>query len=144
VVGTDEAFFEDEREKQKLLDLYNEKAGILDGDTDSDVDLASYAFQIWKNATDKYPDLQKTIPELPQVIYSTRAQKKTEKRPSGVLVYLRTAEGNDWLVEYEKSKDPWFYVSCGSGWFHYEGSWTTKLEQAGIPFTLCSEIAEPA
>ena len=43
----------------------------------------------------------------------------------------KTAEGNDWLVEYEKSKDPWFYVSCGSGWFHYEGSWTTKLE---IPF----------
>jgi pyruvate,water dikinase len=43
----------------------------------------------------------------------------------------KTAEGNTWLVEYEKSKDPWFYVSCGSGWFHYEGSWLTKPE---IPF----------
>src|SRR5207244_5920620 len=28
VLGTDEAFFEDERERQKLLDLYHEKAGI--------------------------------------------------------------------------------------------------------------------
>jgi len=43
----------------------------------------------------------------------------------------KTAEGNDWLVEFEKSKDPWFYVSCGSGWFHHEGSWLTKPE---IPF----------
>ena len=31
VVGTDEAFFEDEQERQELLGLYNEKAGILDG-----------------------------------------------------------------------------------------------------------------
>ena len=98
VVGTDEAFFEDEREKQKLLDLYHEKAGILDGDTDSDVDLASYAFQIWKNATDKFPELQKSIPELPPVVYSTRAHEVTEKKPAGVLVYLRTAEGNDALA----------------------------------------------
>jgi hypothetical protein len=34
VVGTDEAFFEDEKEKKKLLDLYHEKAGILDDDDD--------------------------------------------------------------------------------------------------------------
>src|SRR5205085_6207794 len=37
VVGTDEAFFEDEKERKKLLDLYNEKAGILDGDADTEV-----------------------------------------------------------------------------------------------------------
>ena len=46
VVGTDEAFFEDDRDDQAILDLYNEKAGILDGDADSEVDLASYAYQI--------------------------------------------------------------------------------------------------
>jgi len=98
VVGTDEAFFEDEREKQKLLDLYHEKAGILDGDMDSDVDLASYAYQIWKNATDRFPELQKSIPELPSVVYSTIAHEATDKKPSGVLVYIRTAEGNDALT----------------------------------------------
>jgi hypothetical protein len=103
VVGTDEAFFEDEREKQKLLDLYHEKAGILDGDADTEVDLASYAYQIWKNATDRDAELQKTIPELPAVVYSTRPHQPTEKKPEGVLVYLRTAEGNDALAWVDKA-----------------------------------------
>jgi superfamily II DNA or RNA helicase len=103
VVGTDEAFFEDEREKQKLLDLYHEKAGILDGDAETEVDLASYAYQIWKNATDRFPELQKTIPEMPPVVFSTRSYQATEKKPHGVLVYLRTAEGNDALAWVDKA-----------------------------------------
>jgi superfamily II DNA or RNA helicase len=103
VVGTDEAFFEDERERQKLLDLYHEKAGILDGDAETEVDLASYAYQIWKNAIDRFPDLQKTIPALPPVVYSTRPHAATEKRPQGVLVYLRTAQGNDALAWVDKN-----------------------------------------
>jgi len=103
VVGTDEAFFEDEREKQTLLDLYNEKAGILDGDADADVDLASYAYQIWKNAIDRQPELQKTIPALPPVVYSTRPHQATDQAPHGVLVYLRTAEGNDALTWMDPS-----------------------------------------
>jgi len=98
VVGTDEAFFEDERERQKLLDLYHEKAGILDGDGETEVDLASYAYQIWKNAIDRFPELQNTIPRLPPVVFSTRSHEPTDKKPHGVLVYLRTAEGNDALA----------------------------------------------
>ncbi len=102
VVGTDEAFFEDERERQKLFDLYHEKSGILDGDAESEVDLASYAYQIWKNAIDRFPDLQKTIPALPPVVFSTRAHEATDGKPHGVLVYLRTAEGNDALAWVDK------------------------------------------
>jgi len=98
VVGTDEAFFEDDRNDQAVLDLYNEKAGILDGDADTEVDLASYAYQIWKNAITAEPSLQKVIPDLQPVIYSTRAHESTEKQPEGVLVYLRTSEGNDALA----------------------------------------------
>jgi Helicase conserved C-terminal domain len=75
VVGTDEAFFEDELDAQTLLNLYNEKAGILDGDADTEVDLASYAYQIWKNAIDGDPILQQIIPGLPSVIYSTRVHQ---------------------------------------------------------------------
>ncbi|CDH47230.1 helicase-related protein [Candidatus Contendibacter odensensis] len=97
VVGTDEAFFEDEREKRKLLDLYHEKAGILDDDADAEVDLISYAYQIWKNAIDRFPALQKTISELPAVVYSTQPHVATKNKPYGVLVYLRTATGNDLL-----------------------------------------------
>ena len=98
VVGTDEAFFEDEREKQKLVELYDEKAGILDGDADSEVDLASYAYQIWKNAIDRDPALQKIIPDLPPVVYASRTHQATRNQPHGVLVYLRTTDGNDALT----------------------------------------------
>jgi superfamily II DNA or RNA helicase len=103
VVGTDEAFFEDERERQKLLDLYHEKSGILDGDAETEVDLASYAYQIWKNAIDRFPELQKIIPEMPPVVFSTRSYQATEKKPHGVLVYLRTAEGNDALAWVDRA-----------------------------------------
>jgi SNF2 family DNA or RNA helicase len=98
VVGTDEAFFEDDRNDHVVVDLYNEKAGLLDGDVDSEVDLASYAYQIWKNAITRDRSLQKTIPDLPPVAFSTRAHMPTEKAPDGVLVYMKTAEDNDSLV----------------------------------------------
>jgi hypothetical protein len=103
VVGTDEAFFEDEDERQELIDLYNEKAGILDGDADNEVDLASYAYQIWKNAIDANPTLQKAIPELPSVVYSTKAYEPQDGRPDGALVYLRTSQGNDALAWVDKN-----------------------------------------
>ena len=102
VVGTDEAFFEDEGESEKLVDLYNEKSGILDGEADTDVDLASYAYQIWKNAIDADPALQKVIPALPSVVFSTKAYTPQPDRPNGALVYLRTAQGNDALAWVDK------------------------------------------
>ena len=98
VVGTDEAFFEDEKERQKLFDLYHEKAGSLDGEAESEVDLASYAYQIWKNAVDRDPGLAQAIPALPSVVFSSRQHQAGERKPHGVLVYLRTAEGNDALA----------------------------------------------
>jgi pyruvate,water dikinase len=65
---------------------------------------------------------------------------KSDDSPQDKIQALKkTAEGNTWLVEYEKSKDPWFYVSCGSGWFHYEGSWLTKPE---IPFGYLKSYIE--
>lgn len=102
VVGTDEAFFEDEGESEKLVDLYNEKSGILDGEADTDVDLASYAYQIWKNAIDADPALQKVITALPSVVFSTKAYTPQPDRPNGALVYLRTAQGNDALAWVDK------------------------------------------
>lgn len=98
VVGTDETFFEDEMDEQTVLDLYHEKAGIFDGDEDSEVDLTSEAYQIWKNATDADPSLKKAIESLPPVVYSTRAHAPIPTQPEGVLLYLKTAEGNDSLA----------------------------------------------
>jgi superfamily II DNA or RNA helicase len=106
VVGTDEAFFEDDRNDQGIRDLFTEKAGILDGDADTEVDLGSYAFQIWKNAIDRDPPLQKTIPGMPNVVYSTKPHLPGPEQPEGVLVYVRTAEGNDALAWVDKQGSP--------------------------------------
>ena len=99
VVGTDEAFFEgDGGDNKTVIDLYHEKSGVLDGDADGEVDLASYAYQIWKNAITAEPGLQKTIPDLAPVVYSAKAHAALPGEPPGVLVYTRTPEGNDALV----------------------------------------------
>lgn len=98
VVGSDETFFEDDESSGFLQDLFTEKAGLLDGDADTEVDLASQAYQIWKNAITTNPMLQKTIPNLPAVVYSTKEHHATETSPAGVLLYMRTAEGNDALA----------------------------------------------
>lgn len=101
VVGTDEAFFEDDS-TQVILDLYNEKSGMLDGDEDTEVDLTSEAFQIWKKATDDNPGLKKTIEEMSNVVYSTRAHIGQPIQPNGVLLYMKTTEGNDSLVYVDR------------------------------------------
>ena len=41
--------------------------------------------------------------DLPDVVYSTRARKGTERDPDGVLVYLRTAADNDTLMRLDAS-----------------------------------------
>lgn len=98
VVGADEMFFEDQSDSSVLRDLFTEKAGILDGDEDTEVDLASYAYQIWKNSIEQNPDLEKIIPAMPSVVYSTRPHTPRPGHPEGALVYLRTAEGTDALA----------------------------------------------
>lgn len=101
VVGTDETFFEDDS-KKVILDLYNEKSGILDGEEDTEVDLTSEAFQIWKKATDNNPALKKKIAEMPNVVYSTRNHHPKPVQPEGVLLYMKTTEGNDSLIYVDK------------------------------------------
>lgn len=108
VVGTDEAFFEDDRNDQAIRNLFTEKAGIMDGEADTEVDLASYAYQIWKNAITNDPSLRKTVESLPGVVYSTKQLDKPNGIAStpGVLAYMRTANDNDalvWMNEHGES-----------------------------------------
>jgi hypothetical protein len=107
VVGTDETFFEDEKYDTVIRDLFTEKSGILDDPADDEVDLASLAYQIWKNACDTDPSLRKTIPDLPGVVFSTKSMSAVPAKlvaadgpqpASGVMVYVRTADGNDALA----------------------------------------------
>lgn len=121
VVGTDEAFFEDDHNDQAIRDLFTEKAGILDGDVDTEVDLASYAYQIWKNAVTADPKLEKIVPDLPPVVYSTKPHHATGSAPEGVVVYLRTAEDNDALV-----------------WMNREGDVVTESQKAILDAARCT------
>ena len=102
VVGADETFFEDEEDEQAVVNLYHERAGVLDGDPDGEVDLASHAYQIWKNAIGSNPRLEKTVAELPDVVFSSRKHFPIAQRPEGVLVFLRTADGNDALAYVDR------------------------------------------
>ncbi len=101
VVGSDETFFDGD--PVNIADLYNERSGVLEEkDEDADVDLASYAYQIWKNATDADPGLNKIIPDLPAVIYATKENHEDISK-DGVIVYSRTSEDNDMLAWMDKS-----------------------------------------
>jgi len=98
VVGTDEAFFEDEQGREVLLNLYNERSGVLDEVDEGEVDLTSEALQIWQSAIEANPALKGKIEKLPDVVYSTREHEPTEIDPEGVLLYLRTDSGTDALA----------------------------------------------
>ena len=105
VVGTDEAFFEDDGEEgnERIVNLYNEKAGLLDDAQDNDVDLASHAYQIWKNAITQDPSLEKRVSALPSVVYSTQPHIPTDNEPEGALVYIRTGHENDALAWIDRN-----------------------------------------
>jgi pyruvate, water dikinase len=64
---------------------------------------------------------------------------------SGMSVDQKKAElakipdGKQWLEAFDKASDPWFFVSCGSGWLHHEGSWITNLD---IPYSYIKSYVE--
>jgi superfamily II DNA or RNA helicase len=103
VVGADETFFDGD--PINIRDMYNEKSGILDEGDEGEVDLASYAWQIWKNATDADKSLLKTIPDLANSIYGTKAISADKTDKQGVIVYSRTAEDNDFLAWLDDKGD---------------------------------------
>lgn len=123
VVGSDEIFFEGN--EQNLMDIYNEKNGILDDEDDGDVDLSSKAYQIWKNATDANPDLRTIIPSLSNVVYSTK-QNQESPIHEGVITYAKTSTDNDMLI-----------------WINKKGEVITYSQNTILKALSCS-IDEPA
>jgi len=99
ILGTDEVFFEGDASEEAIRDLYNERAGILDDERDTETDLTSRAYEIWKHAVEADPGLEKIVTEMPDVVLATKTGAEGGKVPdSGVLVYQRTALGNDVLL----------------------------------------------
>ncbi|MCC5943440.1 MAG: NgoFVII family restriction endonuclease [Bernardetiaceae bacterium] len=94
-VGSDEVFFEGD--PINIADLYNEKSGLLDDEEEVEVDLASQAYQIWKNAIEAQPELEQIIPNLPNVIYATK-KASPKQNNSGAIVYIKTKNDTDTLA----------------------------------------------
>ncbi len=124
VVGSDETFFEGD--PVNIRDLYNEKSGILDDDDgDSEVDLASYAYQIWKNAIDADPSLAKTVADLPDVVYATK-RNTHEPEKEGAIVYTRMSDENDVL-----------------SWLDHNGEVITQSQYLILKGAECTVDTEP-
>ncbi|OAV68317.1 ATP-dependent helicase HepA [Bacteroidales bacterium Barb6XT] len=102
IVGGDEIFFEGN--EKNLMDIYNERNGSLDEEEDGEVDLASQAFQIWKAAIEAKPELKTIIPNLSNVIYSTK-KNPSDAIKEGVITYAKTPEGNDMLTWMDTKKN---------------------------------------
>ena len=111
VVGTDEAFFEDEREKQSLLALYHEKSGILDGDADNEVDLASYAYQIAKAIEEvyRYPLRQSATDTLNRQLRSGISDEKLAE----LVMALRDDDRLCIIHDEEQGHEPQLICSLG-------------------------------
>jgi len=65
--------------------------------------------------------------------------KKEIPASAKIEALKQTEAGRVWLEELERIKNPWFYVSCGSGWYHYEGSWINKMD---VPFSYMKGYVE--
>ncbi|MCX8520646.1 MAG: C-terminal helicase domain-containing protein, partial [Rhodoferax sp.] len=132
VVGTDEAFFEDQ-DANSIRNLYTEQHGVLD-DADDEVDLASYAWQVWKQATENQPELARSIETLPPVVYSAKALLPNSRLTAlgqhanhgGVLVYVKSPEGNDHLA-----------------WVGADGQTVTESQFAVLRAAECSPDTPP-
>jgi superfamily II DNA or RNA helicase len=99
LMGSDEEFFDDEKTKAALVNLYTENSGALDdADDEGDVDFSSYALSLWNQAISHNPELESLIPALPLAAYSTKAHDPGPGSPDGALVYVKTSEGNDSLA----------------------------------------------
>ncbi len=58
---------------------------------------------------------------------------KDNTEPAAVIEILeRSDAGQRWIAELEKAKDPWFYFSTGSGFYHHHKTW---INDQTFPFS---------
>lgn len=122
IVGSDEIFFEGN--EKNLRDMFNERSGVLDEDENADVDLSSQAYQIWKSATDARPELKQIIPNLQNMIYSTK--KIDNHLDEGVITYARTANDFDVLT-----------------WLNADGEFITQNQKRILDALACNSKEPP-
>lgn len=96
VVGSDEVFFDGD--PINIADLYSEKSGMLDEDgEDDDIDLSSYAYQIWHNATKNNTSLKTKIESMSDVVFSAKENTFAQEK-EGAIIYAKTPRNTDLLT----------------------------------------------
>jgi superfamily II DNA or RNA helicase len=100
VIGSDEMFIEGDpiKDLELFANLYNERAGALDEQDEAEVDISSFANEIWLSAIKDNPKLAAAIAALPDVVYSTRAHQPAAQHAEGVITFVQSAQGNNSLI----------------------------------------------
>jgi superfamily II DNA or RNA helicase len=92
VLGADEAFFEEDKEKSTFNELYTGKNGSLDDKAGLDTDLPSRAYEIWREAIAGKPELEQRILGMARMVNASRRLLPDDKaREKGAIVFARTA-----------------------------------------------------
>jgi hypothetical protein len=93
VFGSDERFLNTPGEAQLIEGLFDEDKPFPEGEGEEQVDYASAAYEIWRNAEENHPEMALAAVELPDVTYSTTVPAEGGK--GGVVVYTLSAFGVD-------------------------------------------------
>ncbi|MGC8743089.1 MAG: helicase-related protein [Verrucomicrobiia bacterium] len=105
VIGTDESFFGEDAANQ-LRDLYTEKAHVLENDeSDEDIDISSYALQIWNSASKEDRDAAKKLPDLVSSTAPITDDSSPSQKAPGVITFMRFPDGMDALVRVNENGD---------------------------------------
>lgn len=91
VFGSDERFLNTPGEARIIRGFYDEDSELTELDEGEQVDYASAAYEIWRNAEENEPELAEAAVQLPDVTFATQATAEEE----GVLVYTLSQFGVD-------------------------------------------------
>ena len=105
LLGSDEQFFDEINEDDILSGVYDESSsyGLSDVGIE-EVDPVSMAYEVWRLAKKKHPELAKQAAELPNIVYSTKAAA-TGGVETGVLLHTQTTLGADVFGFVERNGD---------------------------------------
>lgn len=93
LVGSDEVFFEGNTVNPEQV--FNKEA-LAEKEQDDDTDLISRCHDIWRTAAKERPELEKSIPAMPNVVYSGKHARAQQK--NGVLAYVKTGDNRHVLA----------------------------------------------
>ena len=78
------------------MDLYNEKSETLEREISEDIDLSSFALEIWNKGIKQDSALEEKIKSLPDVAHASKAIKD-KRQKEGVLLFAKSPIHN-WLM----------------------------------------------